>query len=68
MTNVQRIKAYKQNNGTKCMFCGDDQLQGDGVEISSGQASQNVTCIKCSANWTDVYLLANVVNIEKGDK
>ncbi len=66
MTEEQRIEAYKQNNGIKCMFCWRDQLQGVAVEISSGQASQDITCPSCGASWTDVYTLSNAVNIEKG--
>jgi predicted RNA-binding Zn-ribbon protein involved in translation (DUF1610 family) len=62
------LEAYKQNNGIKCMFCGWSQLQGGAVEIESGQASQQITCPACGASWTDVYVLSNAVNIEKGDK
>jgi len=66
MTIAQRTKAYKEQNGEKCMFCWRPQLQGEDVNIESGQASQNITCSACGASWTDVYVLANAVNITKG--
>ncbi len=62
------IKQYIYNNGQKCIFCGREDLRGDSTEISSGQAAQSVTCGICGASWTDVYILNNVVNIEKPEK
>ena len=63
----QRITEYKKHNGIKCMFCWRDQLQGEDVTIDSGQASQAITCTVCGATWTDVYVLSNAVNVQKGE-
>jgi DNA-directed RNA polymerase subunit RPC12/RpoP len=65
LTISQRTSAYKEQNGEKCMFCWRPQLQGEDVNIESGQASQNITCAACGATWTDVYVLTNAVNISK---
>jgi transcription elongation factor Elf1 len=68
LTLPQRIKAYKQNNGIKCMFCWADNLQGEDVEINEGTASQEITCANCGASWTDVYKLSTPIEITKGEK
>jgi len=57
------VEQYIQKGGVKCPFCLRDEIEGAGVEIDAGQASQDITCNLCGASWTDVYVLTNIVNL-----
>lgn len=51
---------YLKNRGSKCPYCGSDQIEGESVDISSGSASQLVNCLECNSNWVDIYKLVDV--------
>lgn len=50
---------YVAKGGTHCPFCGSDFISGMGVDIHAGSATQEITCLDCGANWTDVYKLTH---------
>lgn len=59
LTDAQRA-AYLASNGTKCPHCGGTDLDGKGVQIDSGTASQEIMCTDCGEGWFDIYTLTHV--------
>lgn len=59
MTEEARA-SYIQSGGACCPFCGGEDLDGHGVNIDSGTASQEVMCTDCGQGWFDIYTLTNV--------
>lgn len=53
-------KAYIESGATKCPHCGSEDLDGKGVDIDSGTASQEVMCTDCGEGWVDIYTLTHV--------
>ena len=53
MTNKQ----YVRSRGTACPVCRGKQVEGDGVDIEGGRASQIVRCGRCGSEWRDRYRL-----------
>lgn len=58
MTPEQREK-YIAQGGTRCPYCGSEDLDGKGVQIDRGTATQEVMCTDCGNGWTDIYVLAH---------
>lgn len=50
-------EAYVACKGTHCPSCGSDDLLGAEVTIDCGEATQDIICNECGAEWTDVYKL-----------
>ena len=59
MTEDQATR-YIQSGGTHCPHCGGVDLDGKGVSIDAGTATQEVMCTDCGRGWTDVYTLSHV--------
>lgn len=59
MTKEQK-ESYIQSGGACCPFCGSEDLDGHGVDINSGTASQEVMCTDCGEGWFDVYTLTHM--------
>lgn len=56
-----RVAAYIAGGGVHCPFCGADDIQGNGgVDIDSGSASQECSCLACDATWHDQYRLVSL--------
>ncbi|HOX42935.1 MAG TPA: hypothetical protein PK668_05035 [Myxococcota bacterium] len=55
---------YLASGGVFCPHCHADDIEGGPVEISAGEATQEVTCLKCEAVWQDVYTLTDVESVE----
>lgn len=47
---------YVRVNGQQCPYCGD-RIEGSEVTIDGGYASQEVWCLSCCKQWTDMYKL-----------
>jgi len=54
----------------RCPVCEDNVVEGGPVDISNGQATQNIACCSCGAYWTDVYRLYQYDNLhdEEGNE
>lgn len=63
MTGEQRTAYLHSAEPNLCPYCKGDDVQGGFVEIDGKQASQNVLCVDCHAEWRDVYVLSTVVEI-----
>lgn len=53
MTN----RGYVRVHGTKCPFCRSEDIVGDDINVDGGQATQEMSCNECDAEWEDVYRL-----------
>ena len=39
----------------RCHHCGNDQLEGDSIEVNGEYVDQQITCLRCDATWLDVF-------------
>lgn len=56
--NTMTSAEYVANGGICCPFCGSTDIEGGGVDIDVGGASQAIFCNECEAEWTDHYTLS----------
>jgi len=61
------ISEYVLRKGLACPVCRSVDLQGQDVNISEGEATQDVSCDECGATWTDVYILQSYRSLEPGE-
>lgn len=54
-------QAYLEAAGTRCPYCGYDDVTGGPVTVDAGGCSQEISCEKCGAGWYDLYTLAGIV-------
>ena len=59
LTDEQK-RVYLAANGVRCPRCGYEQVEGGNVDIDAGSARQPVWCLRCNAEWTDVYTLTGL--------
>lgn len=64
------IKKYIEDGGYACPFCGSEDMGGDSVSTGGGEASQEMSCPECGAQWNDCYDLVGIEITEapKGGK
>jgi transcription elongation factor Elf1 len=55
-----QVAAYVASGGTKCPFCGSENISGESVQTDAGYAWQSVTCDACDTSWDDIYTLTGV--------
>lgn len=53
---------YVAKAGCRCPACGSDDINGDGVEIGAGYATQECGCNQCDAEWMDTYRLTGYIS------
>lgn len=59
-----RNDAHVSHGGMKCPECNSDDIEtGYGFEVSDAYAWQDVRCVDCDYEWTDVYVLAGYEDI-----
>jgi hypothetical protein len=56
----QRKAQYLADGGSKCPFCGSDEIEGGHMEVDGTTTWQEVTCLKCDESWQDIYQLSDV--------
>ena len=62
-------EAYIKRRGSGCPFCGPKaDVEGEGVDIGDGGASQEITCKECGGVWDDLYTLTGISVISVPDK
>ena len=47
----------------KCPSCGSEEVDGDSVEVSETEATQEVACLQCESTWYNVFLLSNQLKV-----
>jgi len=60
-------KKYIRAGGTKCPFCGSDEIEGSSVEVDSSSAWQEVGCNNCDSEWNDIYKLDDIEVTQEGN-
>ena len=48
---------YTLAEGNRCPVCRTDMIEGGSIEVNAGTATQEVSCLLCHAEWTDIYNL-----------
>jgi len=61
--DVEPISQAEYKVDERCPVCEDNNVEGSSIDISNGQATQNINCISCGAYWTDVYKLDRYDNL-----
>jgi hypothetical protein len=56
-TESERHQYYVNHRGEYCPHCMSDHIEGGFVDISEGQAFQEVWCNDCDKEWKDSYKL-----------
>ena len=64
LTESQK-REYFEKNGTACPFCDSADIYADAAaNVDAGEATQEITCAECGAEWKDVYVLTCIL-VEK---
>ena len=61
------VKDYVKAGGVVCPVCGSESVEGDGLEVDAGTATQEVNCTECKATWEDRYTLTSYEDLEEPD-
>ena len=59
MTKKQKSD-YLKSGFAHCPYCKSNNISGDGIDIESDYAIQEVTCYDCGRSWRDHYKLVDV--------
>lgn len=57
MTNEE----YVSSSGNVCPFCGNDEVEGEAINVEGKEAWQTVGCSACEKEWFDIYTLTRFV-------
>ena len=63
LTEKQKAE-YLKAGGVCCPYCGSGDICGSHVEIEYACCFQNIRCSTCGKEWTDIYKLVNVEEVE----
>ncbi len=55
---------YLESYGMLCPYCGSDAIVSGAIDYGHNQIWQQVTCNDCEKEWTDIYTLTDVEEIE----
>jgi len=61
-----KAMSYLQEGGLHCPQCGSEQIEGGSFESSGGSGTQEIGCLKCGAEWYDIFELVNITQIRQG--
>ena len=56
-----KIQKYIDSDGSKCPFCGSNQIQAGHCDTHKSNAYQEVECLKCRSFWENKYKLDDIV-------
>lgn len=57
---------YLAAAGTVCPACGSNEISADRCSAEGPEATQEVKCITCGANWADSFVLTGYHGLEDG--
>lgn len=60
---AEQKAAYLADSG-KCPFCQAKSLEGGEVQCEGDKHYQNIVCAECDAEWTDVYTLSGIDELD----
>lgn len=52
-----KTQAEYRESFAHCPQCDSDEIEGDSFDCTGDAVTQEVTCLKCGAEWEDVYTL-----------
>lgn len=52
---------YAEQCGARCPWCLSTSIEGQSIDVDTGNASQEMNCLNCSRSWTDNYVLTGFV-------
>ena len=61
----EQVKKYVREGGVKCPYCKSPDITGGSVAVDANRAWREVDCQQCGRNWTDLYRLIDVVEVEE---
>jgi hypothetical protein len=62
------VKKYIECGCSKCPYCGSEQIHGCGLEAEgASQCSRMVSCGDCGQEWTEVFCVTNVLELDGGE-
>lgn len=50
-------KEYVQTGGVRCPYCRSTNVEGQSIDVDAGEATQEMGCNDCNAEWVDCYKL-----------
>lgn len=60
MTNEE----YVACGGSKCPYCGSEDITGESFEAQGEECSQEISCNECGKSWVDIYKLSGFLAID----
>lgn len=61
----EQVRAYVDNGGVRCLFCGHNDIEADSVKHDEFGSWYVVHCDECKARWIDVHRLAAVATFDE---
>ena len=55
---------YIKNGGSKCSFCGSEEIEGEPFEANGGTCNQDLICLDCDSRWSDEYVLKEYIILD----
>lgn len=62
-----KIEAYVEEDGGRCPWCMDGDIDPVSEEMHGASAYQEMECFSCQARWTAVYSLSSLTAFEPGE-
>ena len=67
LTDDMRSDRYLQDDGSRCPECQSNEIiAGDFLPSSSLTADREVHCQSCDSEWTEVFSVTKIDNIQVG--
>lgn len=57
------VTRYVLNMGTRCPFCGSDQIVADATDFESSRIFRAIDCHNCEARWEEEYMLYSISQV-----
>lgn len=59
-------KAYRESGGSMCPMCKSHNMDTGRLEVDGDVTTQNIVCVTCGSEWTDVWTLKSFDNLNEG--
>jgi len=63
MLTIMHKQKYINNVGTKCPYCGSENLHMGDVNTDGGSAWINTECHDCDKEWREIYTLTDIEEV-----
>jgi uncharacterized protein (DUF983 family) len=64
MLSKEQESEYVKGLGSKCPFCGSEDLMGGDRYFGKGYITYDVRCQACEEEWAEDYTLTGIVEAE----